>query len=81
MSSIFDPEAPKKATNVSVNSDLLTKARELKINLSSTLERALGEQVAARQRELWKKENRAAIEAYNELVAANGSFGDELRRF
>jgi antitoxin CcdA len=41
MKLVFNPKAPKRATNVSINSDLLTKARGLKINLSATLERAL----------------------------------------
>ncbi len=81
MSSVFDTEAPRKATNVSINSDLLTKAKDLKINLSATLERALAEQVGARQRELWKEQNRGAIEAYNELVASHGSLGDAFRTF
>ena len=81
MSSTFDTKAPRKATNVTVNSDLLMKARDLKINLSATLERALAEQVKARQRELWKQRNQDAIRAYNELVEAHGSFGDEVRSF
>ena len=81
MKLVFDPESPKRATNVSINSDLLTKARGLKINLSATLERALAEQVAARQRMLWKQENRGAIEAYNDLVATRGSLSDDLRTF
>ena len=81
MSSTFDTKAPRKATNVTVNSDLLMKARDLKINLSATLERALAEQVKARQRELWKQQNQDAIRAYNELVEAHGSFGDEVRSF
>lgn len=77
----FDIHAPKKATNVSINSDLLAKARELKINLSATLELALTEQLNAAQRERWKQDNRAAIAAYNQLVEAHGSFGEELRSF
>mgnify|MGYP001473412902 CR=1 FL=1 len=81
MNSIFDPDAPRKATNVSINSDLLTKARDLKINLSATLESALAIQVGAHQRELWKKRNRRAIEAYNELVATHGNLADKLGTF
>lgn len=81
MNPIFDTQAPKKPTNVSVNSDLLAKAKELKINLSATLETALSEIVSARQRELWRLENQAAIEAYNQLVEKHGTFGDELRSF
>ncbi len=81
MNSTFNTQAAKKATNVSINSDLLAKARELKINLSATLEEALAERVNASQRERWKRENQAAIEAYNNLVEAQGTFSDTLRGF
>lgn len=81
MSSIFDIQAPKKATNVSINSDLLAQARALKINLSATLEAALAERVKQDQREQWKQENAEAIAAYNQLVQAHGSLGDAFRQF
>ena len=77
----FDTQAPKKPTNVSINSDLLAKAKELKINLSATLETALTELASTRQRELWKRENKIAIEAYNQLVEEHGTFSDDLRSF
>ncbi len=77
----FDTQAPKKPTNVSINSDLLIKAKELKINLSATLETALSELVSAKQRDLWKCENKAAIKAYNQLVEEHGTFSDDLRSF
>ncbi len=81
MNLAYDIRAAKKATNVSINSDLLAKAKALKINLSATLEKALADIVAARQRELWKEENRSAIEAYNQLVEEHGMAGDGLRSF
>ena len=81
MNPLFDSHAPKKPTNVSVNSDLLAKAKALKINLSSTLETALGELVNQRQRELWQKQNREAIETYNQMVEEQGVFSDGLRKF
>jgi antitoxin CcdA len=34
MADLYDIAAPKKATNLSLNSDLLEKARGLKVNLS-----------------------------------------------
>lgn len=77
----FNTHAPKKPTNVSVNSELLAIAKELKINLSATLETALTQLVNARQRELWKRENQTAIEAYNQLVEEQGIFSDDLRSF
>jgi antitoxin CcdA len=41
-------QTSKRATNVSVNSALLDKAKALKINLSATLESALSDVVRAR---------------------------------
>jgi antitoxin CcdA len=81
MPQVFDTHAPKKPTNVSINSDLLLKAKTLKINLSATLESALIELVNAKQREMWKQENQDAIAAYNQFVEENGTFGDDLRAF
>jgi len=81
MSHVFNPNAPKKPTNVSINSDLLEKARGLNINLSATLEAALTEQLRAEQRTQWKTENAKAIEAYNRFVEENGVFSDGLRTF
>jgi len=81
MNRIYNTQAPKKPTNVSINSDLLTQAKELKINLSATLENALTDLVNAKQLELWKHQNKAAIEAYNQLVEENGVFSDDLRSF
>jgi len=77
----FDARAPKKPTNVTINSDLLAKAKALKINLSATLEAALSEMVNARQRENWKKQNKASIDAYNQLIEREGSFSDDVRSF
>lgn len=81
MTSVFNLHAPKKATNVSVNSDLLARARALKINLSATLEEALAERVGQSERDRWQRENASAIAAYNKLVQEQGSFGDTVRQF
>lgn len=78
MQKAFNPRAPKKPTNVSVNSDLLAQAKALKINLSATLELALTDLVNERQREIWKQENKGAIEAYNQLVEEHGTFGHDM---
>ncbi len=81
MNQVFDTQAPKKPTNVTINSDLLTEAKKLKINLSATLETSLIELVSTNKREPWKQQNKAAIEAYNQLVDENEVFSDELRSF
>ena len=77
----FDSQAPKRPTNLSINSDLLRRAREMDINLSQTLEQALTVEVRQRMEQAWLEENRQAIAAYNEHVAANGVFSDGLRSF
>ena len=77
----FDQQAPKKAANLSINSDLLAKARSLKINLSATLEQALIVQVKNAEREQWKQENKEAIDALNKLSEENGLFSDSFREF
>lgn len=81
MNNLFDINAPKKATNLSINSDLLSKSRKLKINLSATLEQALNAELAKTESERWKTDNKAAIKTYNEFVDEHGCFGDEHRSF
>lgn len=77
----YDREAAKKPTKLSVNSDLLEKARALGIDLATTLEEALALEVHRRRREVWREENREAIEVYNEHVARYGVFSAGLRGF
>ncbi|WP_290580219.1 type II toxin-antitoxin system CcdA family antitoxin [Ketobacter sp.] len=77
----YNSQAPKKPTNVSINSDLLSKAKALKINLSATLETALIELVNEKQRELWREENRDTIASYNQMVEEHGTLSDDLRSF
>lgn len=77
----YDDQAPKKATNLSINSDLLAKSRGMKINLSALMETALKEKIASAENENWKQNNKLAIKAYNSLVEEQGCFGDSMRDF
>ena len=78
---MFDEDAPKKPTNLSINSDLLAKSRDLEINLSALLESALKAKLAASANAGWKKKNKLAIQAYNDAIAKHGCFGDSERNF
>lgn len=71
----------KKAANLSVDRDLLERARGLKLNLSQVFEASLNEAIRQRLREEWLQRNRAALEAYNEHVAKDGVFSEGLRSF
>ncbi len=81
MLALYDQSAPKKPTNLSINSDLLKKARDLEINLSAALEQALTNQLKTKQAQQWLEQNRNAITAYNKSVDENGAFSDGLRSF
>jgi antitoxin CcdA len=81
MAVLYDARAPKKATNLSVNADLLARARDSGINLSATLEQALVDALRRRRREAWLRDNHQAIEAYNAHVEEHGVFSDGLRSF
>lgn len=81
MSRLYDENAAKKATNLSINSDLLSKVRELNINLSATLEHALVEELQKIERNKWLSENKKAIDELNQLADENGLFSDAYRGF
>lgn len=66
----------KRAVNLFVDADLLDLARDLRINISETLERRLRMIVKAEQERRWLEENREAIEAYNRRVAEHGLLSD-----
>jgi Post-segregation antitoxin (ccd killing mechanism protein) encoded by the F plasmid len=81
MLSLYDRNAPKKPTNLTVNSDLLSQAKSFHINISSVLESALEEKLKQRKKEEWLIENTESISAYNKNVEKIGVFSDGLRNF
>ena len=81
MQNLYDKDAPKRPTNLSVNSNLLKKARDFDINLSATLEKALESEVRQNAREKWLRENRQALENCNDLADEHGLFADKTEAF
>lgn len=71
----------KKSVNVSLAPEILEEARKLKINLSAVLTEALIEKFRENKREEWLRDNKKSIEALNQWVEENGSFGDFQRTF
>jgi antitoxin CcdA len=67
MQRFFDQNATKKPTKLSVNSDLLSKARKQKINLSATLEHVLESEFRKVERENWLNNNRKAMNSLNKM--------------
>jgi len=62
----------RKATNVSLNTDLLDQARALEINISRACERGLVEQIEKVRAARWREENRTAIVSSNDYVDRKG---------
>jgi antitoxin CcdA len=78
---LYDNHAPRKATNLSINSDLLNKTKELDINLSAMLEQALAAILKQKRLDRWLEKNRDTIRVYNAHVEKYGAFSDGLRSF
>ena len=81
MNALFDPKAPKRAVNVSVNEDLLGQARALGINLSQTLEGQLERLVREARAKAWAEENAEAIESQRRFIETHGLLSDHYRFF
>jgi antitoxin CcdA len=67
----FD-NAPKKATNLSLNSKVLEVAREMGLNISQTVDALLADEVKRRYWEKWREDNQPAFAAYNERIREHG---------
>jgi antitoxin CcdA len=75
------PALQRKATNVTLPEALLKEARELGINLSQACERGLAASVAEARAQRWLKDNREALNAWNEYVEQHGLPLAEFRQF
>ncbi len=73
------PPPRRRATNVSLRSDLVEEARVLKINLSRELEARLEFLVKEARAAQWKKENQGAIAAYARFVEKHGIWNEGER--
>jgi len=69
----------KRAVNLFVDADLLEQARQLRINISDTLERRLRSIVRAEQEKRWLEENRDAIASINSFIDRHGLLASKLR--
>ena len=65
-------DAPKKATNLTLNSKVLEMAKELGMNVSHTVDVLLAQEVQRVYWERWKEQNKDAMDAYNERIAREG---------
>ena len=76
----FD-NAPKKSTNLSLNSKVLEAARDMGMNISQTVDELLATAVHRRYWERWNNTNQEAIAAYNARIDSEGLPLDPYRSF
>jgi len=72
---------PKRAVNVSIDAEILSVAKEMKINLSRAFEETLRSLTKEERIRRFQDENREAIESYNALIERAGIFGEEWREW
>ncbi|TAH46545.1 MAG: plasmid maintenance protein CcdB [Dokdonella sp.] len=83
MKSVFDTAAPKRPVNLSLNQDLVAKARRLTENLSAEVEGLLAEFVErqAAERDEHAQSLRRSAHVANAFLERNGSLSDEFSAF
>ena len=73
--------ATKKATNITLSSDILAEAKALGINISQSCDQFLRELVRSERERRWQQDNADFIAAYNQTVADEGLPLDSWRSF
>lgn len=73
MARVREDRAPfRRPTNLSLDSELVSEARSLDINISRACEQGLEQAVQQERRKRWIEDNREAMEASNAYVAEHG---------
>jgi antitoxin CcdA len=71
----------RKSANLSLDSNLVSQARDLKINISRAAEDGIKSAVKAEQERLWRLENAEAIRLENDYVEKHGLPLAKYRQF
>jgi antitoxin CcdA len=72
---------PKRAVNVSIDSEILGWAKKLKINLSQVLEDELRKRTKEAREAKWREDNRETIESYNRFIEKHGIWSAKHRKW
>jgi antitoxin CcdA len=71
----------KKATNLTLNTEVLAEAKKLGINISKACDAFLESLVRQEKERLWKLENAKFISEYNQITDEEGLPLDKWRTF
>jgi antitoxin CcdA len=75
------PSAAKRATNLTLSTDVLEAARRLNMNLSQICDAYLRELVREELERVWREEHADFIAAYNACIDAEGLPLNEWKSF
>ena len=75
------PQHVRKPANLSLDEELVTQAKDLKINLSRAAEDGIAQAIKAERERLWRIENAEAIAASNAYVEKHGLPLQKYRQF
>jgi antitoxin CcdA len=75
------PPVRRKATNVSLDENLVAEAKELGVNLSRACEAGLAAETREARKRKWVEENWEAIQSSNDYVAKHGLPLAQYRQF
>ena len=73
--------AIRQPANLSIDSNLMREAKGIDVNVSRAAEAGIAEAVAAEKTRLWKLENRATMDAWNDYIDKTGIPLQEYRQF
>jgi antitoxin CcdA len=76
---VYNIKAAKRPVNLSMNGDLLERARSEGLNLSALAEAAVATELAGRARARWDADIAEACAAHERYLAEYGSASDLLR--
>ncbi len=71
----------KKSVNVTLDADLIARARALNVDLSQAAEAGLRDLIVDLEAQRWAADHREAIARFNARIAETGPAGDEYRRY
>ncbi|WP_439124075.1 type II toxin-antitoxin system CcdA family antitoxin [Marivita sp.] len=72
---------PRKSTSLSLDADLIARAKNAGVNLSRAAEAGIEDEVRKTEAARWAEENREAIEAYNRRIEQDGLPLDAYRKW
>jgi antitoxin CcdA len=80
ITAVYDTSAPKRSVNLSLNADLVARARRLTDNLSAEVESLLAAFVESQEGQTRAEVEtlKRAAEDWNDFADRHGSFADEF---